>query len=85
MICIWNCRVFPGFDFAKDNFPVSELSAYFCNDYSGLINRYQPELWLYGHTHFNMDTKVEKTRVITNQHVYGQECPDYQPNLIIEI
>lgn len=76
----------PSLQFSNNNYPVSEISAYFCNDYEDLISRYQPNYWLYGHTHFNYDHSLNNTRIISNQHGYGQECKhDYDPNFRITI
>ena len=75
----------PSVQCGNENFDISPITAYFCNDYDELIERYKPEYWLYGHTHFNLDKNIASTRVITNQHGYGSECPDFESDINIEI
>jgi Calcineurin-like phosphoesterase len=76
----------PSLKFGNKNYPTSEISAYFCNDYDDLISTYQPHYWLYGHTHFNHNELLGSTRVISNQHGYGDECGyDYDPNFMFTI
>ncbi len=50
-----------------------------------LIERYQPALWVYGHTHECNDQMIGETRVISNQSGYPSrqrklECPDFDSN-----
>ena len=76
----------PALDFGNPNYPVDNISAYFCSDYGDLIEKYQPVYWLFGHTHFNFDTTVGNCRVVSNQRGYGQECIDsYEPNKLVEL
>lgn len=76
----------PSLQFSNQNYPLSEISAYFCNDYDDLISSYKPDFWLYGHTHFNFNQIHDSTQVISNQHGYGDECGyDYDPNYLITI
>lgn len=51
-------------------------------DMVGTIKKYQPDLWIYGHTHECDDQMVGKTRVISNQLGYpvrsgGYECDGF--------
>ena len=53
-------------------------------DMQDVIKRYQPELWIYGHTHECDDQTIGKTRIISNQRGYpnrggGFECEDFDP------
>ncbi len=67
-------------------YPIDAITAYFLSCYDELIFKYSPEIWMYGHTHANFDTKIGKTRVISNQKGYGRECYEsYKPDWIIEI
>ena len=76
----------PTLDLGNPRFPVSEISAYFCNIYDELIDKYKPEIWAFGHTHANFDIKESATRVVSNQQGYGQECTgSYQPNFYFTI
>lgn len=47
-----------------------------------IIEKYQPDLWIYGHTHECDDQKIGKTRIISNQRGYpnnygGFECDGF--------
>lgn len=53
-------------------------------DMPALIDRHQPALWIYGHTHECDDQSRGKTRIISNQLGYpdragGFECRDFDP------
>lgn len=50
-----------------------------------IIEKYQPDLWVYGHTHECDDQKIGKTRIVSNQLGYpnnydGFECADFDKN-----
>lgn len=54
-----------------------DLTPYFTSDCSELMERYRPDLWLYGHTHDSQDVIVEGgTRVVSNQRGYPHEQED---------
>lgn len=49
-----------------------------------IIEKYQPTLWVYGHTHECDDQTIGKTRIISNQLGYpnqmgGFECKEFDP------
>lgn len=51
-------------------------------DMQDIIEKYQPDLWLYGHTHECDDQTVGKTRIVSNQLGYpdrrgGYECAGF--------
>jgi hypothetical protein len=51
-------------------------------DMMEIIETYQPDLWVYGHTHECDDQMIGKTRIISNQLGYpnnysGFECKDF--------
>lgn len=55
------------------------LYAYCSTDILELIQEYQPQAWIYGHTHKCCDFLFERTRIISNQMGYpnglgGYEC-----------
>jgi predicted phosphodiesterase len=56
-----------------------------------IIEKYQPSLWIYGHTHECDDQTIGGTRIISNQRGYpnragGFECPDFDNSgLMIEL
>lgn len=63
----------------------SHLNTLFQNDWKDLIEYYQPDYWIYGHTHEYMDYKVDKTRCICNPMGYPREPNEFYPSLTIEI
>lgn len=63
----------------NSNFKGSGLEPAFNSlDMVEIIEKYQPELWVYGHTHECDDQMIGKTRIISNQYGYirrtGAEC-----------
>lgn len=76
----------PSLKVNNPNYPITDLSAYFCSDYDRLIEQYQPTLWAFGHTHANFDIQMGATRVVSNQKGYGRECEDsYQAQWITSL
>jgi predicted phosphodiesterase len=76
----------PSLKLRNTQFPIDELSAYFHASFDDLIEEYQPDMWMFGHTHANFDIQIGKTRVLSNQKGYGRECINsYQPNLFITL
>lgn len=66
------------------NYPDSPLEpAFVSKDMLQIIEDYEPELWIYGHTHQCDDQMVGKTRIISNQRGYSRhgeyECADFCP------
>ena len=50
-----------------------------------IIEKYQPCLWVYGHTHECDDQMIGKTRIVSNQLGYpkgdgGSECGGFDTN-----
>jgi hypothetical protein len=52
------------------------MPAFVSTDMFQLIQRYQPELWVYGHTHESCDYFVGKTRLISNPLGYIRKSED---------
>ena len=52
-----------------------------------VIEKYQPELWVYGHTHECDDQMIGETRIVSNQFGYHgqQKCPEFNDNFIVEV
>jgi Icc-related predicted phosphoesterase len=57
----------------------------FVSDQSELIERYQPTLWVHGHVHNSSDYLVGNTRVLCNPHGYGNENPNFNGGLVVEL
>lgn len=54
--------------------PWRETNPYFVSD-TGLVERFQPALWVHGHTHMPLDYRVGRTRVLCNPRGYRNEQP----------
>ena len=77
---------FPGA--VSKNYTNSPLNPAFVVDMTDLMLDYEPDLWIYGHTHDQfMDTIIGKTRVVSNPRGYPHErdsspfLPDFIVNL----
>lgn len=68
----------PSVSLANPRFPTegNPLLGYFNCANQHLIDRYQPDVWVFGHTHANFDIMSGNTRLISNQKGYGRECKD---------
>lgn len=70
-------------------FAGSALNACFVSDLEAHILRWQPRLWLHGHTHDSFDYRIGATRVVANPRGYapsGQvENKAFDPGLVIEL
>jgi predicted phosphodiesterase len=52
-----------------------QLNPAFSSDLTALIEAYQPELWIHGHTHDSCDYLIGSTRVLCNPKGYGPIVP----------
>ncbi|MEP6557579.1 MAG: metallophosphoesterase [Burkholderiales bacterium] len=70
-------------------FANSLLNACFVSDLEAQMLRWQPDLWLHGHTHDSFDYRIGRTRVVANPRGYAPEGvvenPCFDPSLVIEI
>lgn len=70
-------------------YPLSNISAAFWSDVEHLMGGV--DLWIYGHTHSNLDSIVGRTRVVSNQCGYRRrvddkpEVPDFDPKFVVTI
>ncbi|UZE96757.1 metallophosphoesterase [Alkalimarinus alittae] len=62
-----------------------ELNPYYVNNLNDFITEQQPDLWLFGHTHFNVDYLVGKTRIVSNQLGYQREQTYFNSELCLEL
>ncbi len=60
----------PSYQAQEERFRESNLSSYFYNELDWLIEKHQPDYWIYGHTHGNLEWEHGKTKVVTNQFGY---------------
>ena len=67
-------------------FPANEVSAAFHSDLCDLIEMHDINLWIYGHTHANLDTVISETRIISNQAGYpGENVPGFNGGLVVDV
>ncbi|MDF1690692.1 MAG: serine/threonine protein phosphatase, partial [Cycloclasticus sp.] len=66
-------------------YKMSEISAAFTSNFDDLVT--QPDLWVYGHTHSNLDIKVGNCRLVSNQQGYpNEEIPiPFRSDWVIEV
>ena len=57
----------------------------FVSDLSALIEAHRPALWVHGHVHNSSDYRVGDTRIVCNPHGYGNENPDFDGALVVEV
>jgi Icc-related predicted phosphoesterase len=67
----------------------SPINAAFVSELDAHIARWQPELWLHGHTHDSFDYRIGRTRVVCNSRGYARggttENARFDPRLTIEV
>ena len=70
-------------------FAGSPLNGCFVSDLDTQILRWQPRLWLHGHTHDSFDYRIGNTRVVANPRGYVPngviENELFDPSLVIEV
>ncbi|RDH85961.1 MAG: metallophosphoesterase [endosymbiont of Galathealinum brachiosum] len=67
-------------------FPVDELTAAFHSDLSSLIEMFDINLWIYGHTHANLDRVISDTRILSNQAGYpGENVVGFDVSLVVDV
>jgi predicted phosphodiesterase len=69
-----------------ERFDTDPLTPAFSSNLEHIIEKYQPALWVHGHTHDSFDYTIGKTRVVCNPAGYPHEPnPDFVRDLVIEI
>lgn len=64
------------------------LTAAFTSDLKSLIERHPIDLWIYGHSHANVDALLGKTRLLSNQRGYpAEQVPGlaFEPGKVVEV
>lgn len=63
------------------------LNPAFASRLEDVIERYQPELWIHGHTHAPCDYAIFGTRVVCNPRGYPSESSarGFSPGLVVEV
>lgn len=59
------------------------LSAAYANNWPTLVE--QSDLWMFGHTHFAIDTNILGCRLISNPRGYPGQQTGFDPGLVIEL
>jgi DNA repair exonuclease SbcCD nuclease subunit len=75
----------PIIDGAAPEYRGDILSPAFVSDLSAEIQAWRPTLWVFGHTHFNVDKLVGATRVVSAQRGYVGEAPgieNFRPAIV---
>ena len=79
----------PSLHSVSPRFAGSPVNAGFVSNLEAQIERWQPALWLHGHTHDSFDYRVGATRVVCNPRGYEKggvlENPDFDPFLMIDL
>jgi len=66
--------------------PYRQLNRFFLCDMSPLIERVQPALWCFGHTHSSVDREVGQTRLLCNPFGYPREAGvGHRLNLTVQL
>ena len=64
----------------------SPLNAAFCSRLEDVVESSGVPLWIHGHTHYNVDYELGRTRVLSNQRGYpGERTNGFEPGLIVEV
>jgi predicted phosphodiesterase len=61
------------------------VTAAFASNLEPLILKYQPALWVHGHTHTSFDYHVGATRIVCNPKGYGHENRAFDAAMVVEI
>lgn len=67
---------------------LSALNGFFQSGFDDLILDKQPKLWLFGHTHEQVDINIGPTRIVCNPLAYPSEIAEqnaFQEKLLIEV
>ncbi|MCC0019867.1 MAG: metallophosphoesterase family protein [Nitratireductor sp.] len=75
----------PLFECVNPEFAHDILSAAYASNLNDLIEREQPDLWVFGHTHISLDIRHGKTRIVSNAKGYGSQNPLFSPSRVVEI
>lgn len=62
----------PSYSLCHPRFP-AESNGGFASDSDDLILKYKPWMWIHGHTHDTIDTKIGDTRIVCNPRGYVRE------------
>jgi predicted MPP superfamily phosphohydrolase len=79
----------PSHQMVMEKYRGSELNPAFVSDLDYIIEKYNPNAWIFGHTHHSVDAKIYRTRMICNPKGYTflgtDENKTYNPLFTINI
>ena len=75
----------PAIKSIPERFWKSAIAPAFASDMDGVIQQYQPRLWIHGHTHDSFDYRIGKTRILCNPRGYVPKAdnPEFDAELVI--
>lgn len=63
----------------------TSLAAAYASELAPLIERYGPDAWIWGHTHYPIDARLGRTRLISNPCGYPDEDTRFNPSFTIDL
>lgn len=66
-------------------YKMDEITPGFSSDLSPLIFKYEPTLWIHGHTHTQFDYELGATRVVCNPHGYPRYVTKAKHGVMIKV
>mgnify|MGYP000429725692 CR=1 FL=1 len=68
-------------------YKADKLSPVYASNLDAILHEFSPQLWIHGHTHYDVDYQVGKTRILSNQRGYVPEerVKTFNENFLIEI
>jgi predicted phosphodiesterase len=77
----------PSITSIPERFRDSGLAPAFATNMENVIQKYQPRLWIHGHTHDSYDYQIGKTRIVCNPRGYvpNADNRDFKPMLTVQI
>ena len=76
----------PSYKSIHNDFKGHPLNSAFASSLDNIMLKFKPDIWIHGHTHYNFDYFIGKTRVICNPRGFPHtKNPEYIENFILEI
>ena len=76
----------PSLQSVPERFRDDLIAAAYASDLEAVIDRYQPALWIHGHTHVAVDYHIGATRIVANPRGYpGETYAGFRPRLVVEV
>jgi len=85
---------YPHYKSIDPEYSSSPINVCFGNRWEWIIDKFQPECWIHGHTHSSFDYMVKDTRIVCNpqgyitylgQNYYDVENKNFNPSKVIEL